>query len=70
MNIIEKINDLLGEESIDWDAVEESLRSIAKEIFDEVDDEKIKGMLNTIKKKNPEDTEEAIGIAETMMRNE
>ena len=72
MDILNKIDDYLNEKKkeIDWDDVWEALMDAAKDIFDDVDEKKLKGVFNAISDKKPKDTEDAIQIGIDMLRSE
>lgn len=59
-----------AKKKIDWKGVQEAAMDAAADIFgDEMDPEKVKGVVDGAKKKDPKDTEDAVQIAIDMMRS-
>lgn len=68
MSILEKIDNYLNEEGIDWNGVKKAMVDAAKDIHGKADMSVIDSMIDNVKKKNPKDTEDAVQIGINMMR--
>lgn len=69
MSILEKIDNYLNEEGIDWNGVKKAMVDAAKDIHGKADMSVIDSMIDNVKKKNPKDTEDAVQIGINMMRS-